>query len=47
MGLVVASIGLSSGFITMSDFGVIILMVLITTIIGAVAYRREPAGSGQ
>ncbi|MGC8607195.1 MAG: cation:proton antiporter [Vulcanisaeta sp.] len=41
MGLVVASIGLSSGLITMGDFGVIILMVLITTIIGAVVYRRE------
>ena len=41
MGLVVASLGLSSGLITMGDFGVIIFMVLITTIIGAVIYRRE------
>ncbi len=41
MGLVIASIGLSSGLITMGDFGIIILMVLITTVIGAVVYRRE------
>ncbi len=41
MGLVVASLGLSSGLITMGDFGVIIFMVLITTLIGAVIYRRE------
>lgn len=41
MGLVIASIGLSSGLIAMSGFGVIILMVLITTIIGAIIYRHE------
>ncbi|BDR92391.1 cation:proton antiporter [Vulcanisaeta souniana] len=41
MGLVIASIGLSSGLINMGEFGIIILMVLITTIVGAVVYRRE------
>ncbi len=41
MGLVIASIGLSSGLINMDEFGIIILMVLITTIVGAVVYRRE------
>ncbi|MGC8543564.1 MAG: cation:proton antiporter, partial [Vulcanisaeta sp.] len=40
MGLVVASLGLASGFISEGDYGVIILMVLITTIVGATTYRR-------
>lgn len=41
MGLVIASLGLTSGLIGMGDFGVIILMVLITTILGSTIYKRK------
>ncbi|MFP3215903.1 MAG: cation:proton antiporter [Vulcanisaeta sp.] len=40
MGLVVASLALISGLIGMGGYGVIILMVLITTILGSTIYRR-------
>ncbi|MDT7864143.1 MAG: cation:proton antiporter [Vulcanisaeta sp.] len=40
MGLVVASIALTSGLIDMGGYGVIVLMVLITTILGSTIYRR-------
>ncbi|WP_291767023.1 cation:proton antiporter, partial [Caldivirga sp. UBA161] len=39
MGLVVASIGLSSSVLDPSEYGLILVMVLITTIIGSVLYR--------
>jgi Kef-type K+ transport system membrane component KefB len=41
MGLVVASLALGSGLISMSDFGVIIIMVLITTVLGSTIYRHR------
>ncbi|MGC9226826.1 cation:proton antiporter [Caldivirga sp.] len=41
MGLVIASIGLSSGILDLSDYGLILIMVLATTIIGSLLYRRS------
>jgi Kef-type K+ transport system membrane component KefB len=41
MGLVVASIGLSGGVINQSEYSIALLMVLVTTIIGSITYRRS------
>jgi len=41
MGLVVASIGLSGGVINQGEYSIALLMVLVTTIIGSITYRRS------
>jgi len=41
MGLVVASIGLSGGVINQDEYSIALLMVLVTTIIGSITYRRS------
>lgn len=41
MGLVVASLGLSLGILTKSELSITVFMVLFTTIIGAIIYRRN------
>ncbi|MFP3303593.1 MAG: cation:proton antiporter [Caldivirga sp.] len=41
MGLVVASIGLSDGVINQGEYSIALLMVLVTTIIGSITYRRS------
>ncbi|ABW02237.1 cation:proton antiporter [Caldivirga maquilingensis] len=41
MGLVIASIGLSSSLLNPSEYGLILIMVLATTIIGSILYRRS------
>ena len=41
MGLVIASIGLSTNVLNSSEYGLILVMVLLTTIIGSILYRRS------
>jgi len=38
---VVASIGLSGGVINQDEYSIALLMVLVTTIIGSITYRRS------
>ncbi len=46
IGLVVGAIGLSSGLFGQTEFGAILLMSLVTTIVGSLAYRRATQGAG-
>ncbi|WP_069808233.1 cation:proton antiporter [Vulcanisaeta thermophila] len=46
MGLVVASLGLSLGVLTDYELGIVVFMVLFTTIVGAILYKRSVLRGG-